>query len=83
MEASIVRARACIKCKEYIVVHPNNPINQTQINIFEKSHHLHTLITVNLDEVKDTYKSFKNNGYTNPIDQVNDNHESLDQTNEI
>jgi hypothetical protein len=83
MEVSVVRARACIKCKEYIVIHPNNPINQTQINVFEKSHHLHTLITVNLDEVKDSYKSFKNNGYTNPIDQVNDNSESPDQTNEI
>ena len=83
MEVSILRARACIKCKEYIVVHPNNPINQTQINIFEKSHHLHTLITVNLDEVKDTYKLFKNNEFNNSIDQVNDNSESLDQTNEI
>ena len=83
MEASVLRARACIKCKEYIVIHPNNPINQTQINIFEKSHHLHTLITVNLDEVKETYKLFKNNGLNNSINQVNGNSESLDQTNEI
>jgi hypothetical protein len=60
MEVGIVRARACIKCKEYMVIHPNNPINQSQVNFFEKSHHLHTLITVNLDEVKDAYKPFKN-----------------------
>ncbi|MCJ7650360.1 MAG: hypothetical protein MUP85_17260 [Candidatus Lokiarchaeota archaeon] len=58
----MIRARACIKCKEYIVIHPNNPLNQVKINTFEKMHHQHTLITVDLDEIKDTYQCIKNNG---------------------
>lgn len=57
-----IRVRACIKCKEYVVIHPNNPINQNQIAIFEKNHRQHTLVTVDLDEVKDSYQIFKNNG---------------------
>lgn len=65
-----MRARACIKCKEYVVIHPNNPLNQTKINQFEKRHHLHTLITVNLDEIKDIYQLSKNNGSKNSIDEI-------------
>ncbi|MFX0047870.1 MAG: hypothetical protein ACFE8G_06825 [Candidatus Hermodarchaeota archaeon] len=57
-----MRARACIKCKEYMVIHANNPFNQSKIDFFERKHHLHTLITVNLDEIKDQYKIIKNNG---------------------
>jgi len=57
-----MRARACIKCKEYVIIHPNNPLNQNKVNIFERKHHLHTLITVNLNEIKDQYQIFKNNG---------------------
>lgn len=57
-----MRVRACIKCKEYVAIHPNNPVNQNIIGAFERAHHLHTLITVNLDEVKDQYLVYKNNG---------------------
>lgn len=57
-----MRARACIKCKEYMVIHANNPMNQSKIEYFERQHHLHTLITVNLDEIKDQYKINKGNG---------------------
>jgi hypothetical protein len=57
-----MRARACIKCKEYMVIHANNPLNQNKIDFFERKHHLHTLITVNLDEIKDQYTMIKNNG---------------------
>lgn len=63
-----MRARACIKCKEYVVIHPNNPLNQLKVNNFEKRHHLHTLITVNLEEVKDEYQISKNNGSENHIE---------------
>ena len=62
---SIMRARACIRCKEYIVIHPNNPVNQNKIELFEKKHHLHTLITVDIDEIKDQYQIFKINGTAN------------------
>ena len=65
-----MRVRACIKCKEYVVIHPNNPLNQTKINQFEKRHHLHTLITVNLDEVKDIYQIYRNNESNNSIKEI-------------
>jgi len=57
-----MRARACIKCKEYVVIHPNNPLNQSKVNFFERRHQLHTLITVNLNEIKDQYQIFKIDG---------------------
>ena len=62
---SIMRARACIKCKKYVVIHPNNPLNQNKIELFERKHHLHTLITVDIDEIKDQYQVFKINGIAN------------------
>jgi hypothetical protein len=60
-----MRARACIKCKEYVVIHANNPLNQTKIDLFERKHHLHTLITVDIAEIKEQYQVFKNNGTAN------------------
>jgi len=57
-----MRARACIKCKEYMIIHANNPLNQNKIVYFERKHHQHTLITVNLEEIKDQYQMLKNNG---------------------
>jgi len=60
-----MRARACIKCKEYVVIHTNNSQNQTKIELFERKHHLHTLITVDIDEIKDQYQVFKFNGTAN------------------
>ena len=60
-----MRARACIKCKEYVVIHANNPQNQIKIDNFERKHHLHTLITVAIDEIKDQYQVFNFNGTAN------------------
>ncbi len=60
-----MRARACIKCKEYVVIHANNPQNQIKIDLFERKHHLHTLIIVDIDEIKDQYQVFKVNGIAN------------------
>ena len=60
-----MRARACIKCKEYVVIHADNPQNQNKIELFERKHHLHTLITVAIDEIKDQYQVFKINGTDN------------------
>ena len=57
-----MRARACIKCREYMIIHANNPLNQNEIGNFERKHHLHTLITVNRDEIKEQYQIIKNNG---------------------
>jgi ribosomal protein L33 len=57
----MVRCRACIKCREYIVIHPSNPVNLLEIKKFEKKHSRHTIVTMDLNEVKGIYESFKNN----------------------
>ena len=54
-----VRVRACIKCRMYIVIHPGNPVNMVEIKKFEKKHLGHTVVTVDLNEVKGTYSSSK------------------------
>ena len=55
----IIRARACIKCKVYVIVHPNNPANQELIKTFEDNHIGHNLVTLDLDEVQGTYQDFE------------------------
>ncbi|MFX1379730.1 MAG: hypothetical protein ACFFA4_11635 [Promethearchaeota archaeon] len=55
-----VRCRACIKCRTYVVIHPSNPINQVEIKTFEKNHLGHTVVTVDINEVKGNYSSVKN-----------------------
>ncbi len=65
-----MRARACIKCKEYMIIHAANPSNRIKIEFFERKHHLHTLITVNLEEIKDQYQIIKNNGSKEPSNEI-------------
>ena len=65
-----MRARACIKCKEYMIIHADNPLNRIKIENFERKHHLHTLITVNLEEIKDQYQIIKNNGSKEPSNET-------------
>ena len=52
------------------MIHPNNPLNQVKISTFEKMHHQHTLITVDLDEIRNEYQSIKNND-TNGQEELN------------
>lgn len=54
-----IRARACIKCREYIIIETNDPKNQEFIKRFEGNHRGHTLIALDLDEVKGQYKNFE------------------------
>jgi len=55
-----MRARACIKCKEYMLIRPDDPNNLNLINKFEKNHRGHTLITLNFEEIKGTFNKFQN-----------------------
>jgi hypothetical protein len=64
-----LRCRACIKCKTYIVIHAANPINQVDIKSFERKHTSHTIITVDLNEVKGVYSPFTNNGGVKPTEE--------------
>ncbi|MFX1478741.1 MAG: hypothetical protein ACFFCI_11485 [Promethearchaeota archaeon] len=54
----MVRARACIRCREYIVIHPDNPVNQMEIKKFERRHSGHTIVTVDLNEIMGVYSVF-------------------------
>jgi hypothetical protein len=62
----MVRCRACSRCRKYIIIHPGNPINQLEIKKFEKKHLGHTIMTVDLNEIKGMYEPFKNNGEEKP-----------------
>jgi hypothetical protein len=64
-----LRCRACIKCKEYIVIHPDNPINQVDIKKFERKHTGHTVMTVDMNEVKGAYAPHTNNGDAQTSDE--------------
>jgi hypothetical protein len=65
-----IRCRACVKCKSYIVIHPDNPINQVDIKKFERKHLGHTIMTVDLNEVKGSYETFTNNGDNQPSEEI-------------
>ncbi len=67
----IVRCRACVKCKQYMIIHPDNPINQLDIKNFERRHLNHTIMTVGLGEVKGIYSNFKANGGVKPSKEEN------------
>ena len=64
-----LRARACIKCKQYIVIHPANPINQVDIKKFEKDHTGHTVVTLDLNEIKGAYAPFASNSDTQSTEE--------------
>ena len=57
-----IRVRACIKCRQYVIIRPSDPQNQVLIKTFESNHRGHTVITVDLDEVKGQYEHFKPGG---------------------
>ena len=64
-----LRVRACIKCRQYIVIHPDNPVNQVDIKKFERKHTGHTIMTSDLNEVKGVYTTSTNNGKGKSIDE--------------
>jgi hypothetical protein len=48
-----------------MVIHPGNPVNQLEVKSFEKKHLGHTVMTVDLNEVKGSYTSAKNHAGEN------------------
>ena len=53
-----LRARTCLKCKEYVLIHPNNSNSIKRVNIFEKIHRSHTFLNTNVGEIKDKFTIF-------------------------
>ncbi len=54
-----MRARACIRCKMYVIIQTTDPRNQELIKTFEKDHRGHNLVTLDLEEVKDSYENIE------------------------
>ncbi|MFW9866487.1 MAG: hypothetical protein ACFFEN_10370 [Candidatus Thorarchaeota archaeon] len=67
----MVRARACIRCREYIVIHPDNPVNQMEIKKFERRHSGHTIVTVDLNEIMGVYSVFNTDAGTDESEEGN------------
>ncbi len=57
-----------------MVIHADNPINQVEIKTFERNHTNHTIMTVDLNEVKGIYSPFVNNGGVKPLEENNNGH---------
>ena len=56
-----MRAKACLKCQEYIIIHPDNPVSQQNVKKFEKVHMGHSVVIADYFEIKDLYKRFDPN----------------------
>jgi len=48
-----------MKCREYVLIHPEDPANQEVTKIFEGKHRGHTVVTLDFNEVKGTFKNFQ------------------------
>jgi len=53
-----------------MVIHPENPINQFDIKKFERRHTNHTIITVDLNEIKGSYNLFKNDEEAKSLENI-------------
>jgi len=49
-------AKACLKCKEYVSIIPHDVENQRLIEIFDKNHKGHTLVVINFEEIRESFK---------------------------
>lgn len=56
-----MRALACIKCKEYVNIHTGNAVNNELLNDFKGKHRSHTVITVQIEEIKGEYSKYNPN----------------------
>ena len=54
-----MRCRACMKCREYAIIHPENPANQEVIKLFEGKHRGHTVVTLDYNEVAGSFTNFQ------------------------
>jgi PAS domain S-box-containing protein len=65
-----IRVRACVRCKKYMIINPNDPTNQNQIKSFERGHTGHTFITVELNEIKEFYENYLINNILDVIVEI-------------
>jgi len=58
IEVLKIIAKACIKCQEFIMIHPNNLVSQQIEKEFEIKHSQHTMVCMDLDEIKGIYHKY-------------------------
>lgn len=51
--------KACIKCREYAIIHAENSKNLEVLKLFEGKHRGHTVVTLDYNEVKGSFKNFQ------------------------
>lgn len=51
-----MRFKVCMKCKEYVPIHPENSISYNIVKRFEFLHYKHPLQTLNSNEVPKDFK---------------------------
>ncbi len=59
--------RACLKCQQYVMIHPDNYLSTKQLNQFDGEHSRHTVVTMDLNEVKGIYKNVQNMNNNSPL----------------
>ncbi len=59
--------RACLKCRQYVLIHPDNFISLQIVNKFEKDHARHTIVTMELSEVRDFYTNVEKIKNKSPV----------------
>jgi hypothetical protein len=62
-----MRAKACLRCREYVVIHANNPLSIELVKKFEDKHAYHTVITVDLKEIRDSFSSMESDDNKKPV----------------
>ncbi|MHA1793867.1 MAG: hypothetical protein ACTSVI_14585 [Promethearchaeota archaeon] len=55
-----MKVRACLRCKEYVLIKDGSFKNQQAVKLFERDHNGHVLASIDYTEVKDSYKSRTN-----------------------
>ena len=51
-----------MRCREYAIIHPEIPTNQDVLKSFEAKHRGHTVVTLDISEVRGSFKNFQSEG---------------------
>ena len=54
-----MKVKCCLKCKEYVPIHTENPHSYEMIKSFDKKHRYHNTIIIPKTEMKGEYKIYE------------------------
>ncbi len=55
----MVKVRACLKCKHFVVIKDGSFKNQQAVKLFEREHQGHNMGTLDYNEVKDKASGYE------------------------